>query len=75
MPDDYNSRETPRQVVRQLIWGGVFITIMAGVTFAVFRIGGGGLATLLGVFGVVALLVGLLWFVMKVIEWLGGPED
>ncbi|MBI5879111.1 MAG: hypothetical protein HZB53_15800 [Chloroflexi bacterium] len=75
MPQEFNSRKHPQQLVRQLITGGVIITIIAALTFAAFRIGGGALATALGVFGLLALVVGLLWLVMKLLEWLGGPED
>ncbi len=74
MRQDFNSRKHPKQTVRQLIYGGIVITVIAALTFAVFRIGGGALFATLGVFGLLALVIAVLWLVLKVIEWLGGPE-
>ena len=74
MPGEFNSRKDPQQVVRQLIYGGIAITVIAALTFAVFRVGGGALFATLGVFGLIALVIAALWLVLKVIEWLGGPE-
>ena len=70
----YNSRTHWSQTARQLVGGAALIIVLAALAFAALRLGEGALLAAIGALAVVALMVVMTWFALKVIEWLGGRE-
>ena len=75
MPKPYNSRTHQTETSRQLIIGAAIITLLIGLTFVAFQYGQGALFFALGVFGLIAIMIGLAWLALKLIEWVAGKDE
>ncbi len=75
MPNDFNSRTHQTQTERQLIVGAIVVTLLIALTFVAFRLGTGALFTAIGTFAVIGLMIVLVWFALKVIEWVAGIDE
>ena len=72
MPDKpgrpFDSRRYQGQVERELIIGGILITIFVGGGLIALIWGGTAFFTALACFGLILGLVAVIWFLLKVIE-------
>lgn len=68
--NSFNSRKYQGQVERELIAGGIVITLVGGGGLIALIWGREAFLMALAAFGGVGLLIGLIWGFLKVIEWL-----
>lgn len=71
----YNTRSHGPETARQMVGGGALIVALAALAFAALRLGDGALLAALGTLLIVAMMLVLCWWALKVIEWLGGRDD
>ncbi len=64
----FNSRRYQGQIERELIIGGILITIVLGGGLIALIWGGGAFVAALGCFALGLGLIGAIWLVLKVIE-------
>ncbi len=64
----FNSRKYQGQIERELILGGILITIIVGGGLIALIWGGTAFFTALGCFGMALALIGGIWLFLKVIE-------
>ncbi len=76
MPNEsFNSRTHQTQTLRHLAVGAVVLVLLIGLTYVTFRLGQGALLFALSTFGVVALMIVMVWLALKAIEWVAGKEE
>ena len=64
----FNSRKYQGQLERELILGGILITLIVGGGLIALFWGGSAFATAMGCFAVAGILIAGLWLFLKVIE-------
>ncbi|MBI3912788.1 MAG: hypothetical protein HY327_01135 [Chloroflexi bacterium] len=66
----FNSRKYQTQLERELIGGGILITLVIGGGLIGLIWGSGALIAALGCFVLAAGLIALIWLFLKALEWL-----
>ncbi|MBI5305876.1 MAG: hypothetical protein HY868_27355 [Chloroflexi bacterium] len=66
----FNTRKYQGQLERELIVGGILITLIVGGGLIAFFWGGSALITALGCFALTGGLIVLLWLFFKGLEWI-----
>jgi hypothetical protein len=74
-PDDFKPEQHQAATERQLIIGGIALTLLIGLTFVAFTYGQGAFVCALGAFGLVGVMIVMVWLALKVIEWAGGKDE
>jgi hypothetical protein len=60
---------------RQLIIGGIALTLLISLTFVAFVYGQGAFICALGTFGLIGVMIVMVWLALLVIEWAGGKDE
>jgi hypothetical protein len=72
---DFKPEQHQASTERQLIIGGIVLTLLIGLTFVAFTYGQGAFVCALGAFGLVGVMIVMVWLALKVIEWAGGKDE
>ncbi len=64
----FNSRAYQGKIERELIFGGILITLVVGGGLIALLWGGSAFVAAMGCFVLVLALIGAIWLVLKVIE-------
>lgn len=65
----FNSRKYQGQLERELILGGILITLLIGGGLIAFFWGGSAFVTALSCFALAGGLIAVLWLFLKLLEW------